>query len=164
MTRTGRWSLAWWLNLALRLVIAAVFLYAAVDKIAHPDRFADIVSDYQLLPAFLVNPFAVIMPWVEVALGVWLVVGAWTPSAALLASGMTVMFMAAIVAALAIGAGDLHCGCFTTSQEGRSEAWGLLVRDAFLLAATVWLLVRSYRAEARTAMAAPEGEADAEGE
>jgi uncharacterized membrane protein YphA (DoxX/SURF4 family) len=137
--------LGWWLNLALRLGIAAIFLWAALDKIAHPDRFADIVNDYNLLPRVLVNPFAVILPWVEVVVAAFLALGIWVPSAALLATGMTVMFMGAITAALAQGYADLHCGCFTTSQEGRGEAWGLLWRDGVLLAACAWLFWRTWR-------------------
>lgn len=134
-----RWSVGWWLNLALRLVIATVFLWACMDKIAHPDRFADIVSDYKLLPAWTVNPFAVVLPWVEGAVAVCLVVGLWVPSAALLATGMTVMFMGAIV----LGQGET-CGCFSTSAEGRSDSWGLMFRDALLLAACGWLLWRTW--------------------
>ncbi len=141
---TSRFTLAWWLNFVLRLGIAVVFFWAALDKIAHPDRFADIISDYQILPAPLLNPFAVMLPWVEVAVAAFLALGIWVPAGALLASGMTVMFMIAIAYALAKGAADLHCGCFTTSAEGRGEAWGLLWRDALLLAACVCLFWRTW--------------------
>lgn len=140
----SRCTVAWWLNLALRLGLAVVFFWAALDKIAHPNRFADIITDYQMLPTALLNPFAVMLPWVEVAVAVFLALGIWVPAAALLASGMTVMFMIAIAYALAKGAADLHCGCFTTSAEGRGEAWGLLWRDAILLAACAWLFWRTW--------------------
>jgi uncharacterized membrane protein YphA (DoxX/SURF4 family) len=139
-----RFTPAWCLNLALRLAIAAVFLWAARDKLVHPDRFADIVHDYNLLPLALVNVFAVCLPWVETAVAICLLLGIWVPSVALLATGMTVMFMAAISAALA-QAHHLNCGCFTTSPEGEGEAWGLLWRDAALLVACAWLFWRSWR-------------------
>ncbi len=141
-----RFSAPWFLNLALRLAIAAVFVWASVDKIAHPDRFADIVKDYNLLPAWGINPFALMLPYVEVTVALFLIVGLWTPSAALVGTGMTVMFMGAITAALAQGYSDLHCGCFTTSQEGKGEAWSLLFHDAILLAACAWLFWRMWRA------------------
>ena len=140
-----RFSAPWFLNFALRLAIAAVFLWASLDKIAHPDRFADIVNDYNLMPAWGVNPFALVLPWVEVVVALFLVLGIWMPSAALLATGMTVMFMVAITWALAQGYSDLHCGCFTTSQEGKGEAWGLLWRDAALLVACAWLFWRTWQ-------------------
>jgi len=138
--------------LLLRLVIAGVFIAASIDKIAHPDRFADIVLDYDLLPDPIINLFAVCLPWVEFALGLFLVAGRWVPSASLLATGLTVMFMAAIGINLARGNANLHCGCFSTSAEGGKEAaWGLLARDALLLAAGIWLFVRSYGCSPLTA-------------
>jgi uncharacterized membrane protein YphA (DoxX/SURF4 family) len=126
------------------LVVAGVFIAASVDKIVHPDRFADIVLDYDLLPDGLVNVFAVCLPWVELLLGLFLIAGRWLPSASLLATGLTLMFMAAIGLNLARGNANLHCGCFSTSAEGGEEAaWGLLARDALLLAGGIWLFVRS---------------------
>jgi uncharacterized membrane protein YphA (DoxX/SURF4 family) len=135
------------LLLGLRVVVGAVFLYAAVDKIVHPDRFADVVWDYNLLPAALVNPFAVCLPWVELVAGLLLVTGAWVPSTALLTAGLTVMFLVAVGINLARGADGFHCGCFSTTQEGPSEAWSLMWRDALLLAAAVVLFWRSWRAQ-----------------
>lgn len=128
------------LTVLLRVVIAGVFLAAAADKIVHPDRFADVVSDYQILPAWLVNLFAVCLPWVEVVVGLALLVGLWVPEAALLALGMTLMFMLALAINLARGNTNLHCGCFSTSQEGPGSAWDLLWRDAILMVACAGLL------------------------
>jgi uncharacterized membrane protein YphA (DoxX/SURF4 family) len=144
--RSSRFTPAWWLTLALRLGIAAVFLWAARDKLVHPDQFADIVHDYGLLPVPLVNVFAVCLPWAEVAVAVCLVLGIWVESAALVATGMTMMFIGALAAALAQGHGDLACGCTSTSPEARHDAWGLLVRDAGLLFVCAWLFWRTWRA------------------
>jgi len=137
-----------WIMVGVRLVIAAVFISASIDKIIHPDRFADIVWDYQLLPMSLANLFAVCLPWIELALGLLLVVGCWVPSASLVAFGLTAMFMAALGLALASGTAELHCGCFSTSGEGgKEEAWGLLARDALLLVGCAWLFVTSWAVE-----------------
>ncbi len=35
-----------------RLVIAGVFIYASIDKIIHPDLFAEAVYNYQVLPGY----------------------------------------------------------------------------------------------------------------
>lgn len=136
-----------WLMLALRLAIGGVFIAASADKIIHVDRFADVVWDYQLLPDGPVNAFSACLPWVELVLGLLLIAGVWVPSGALLAAGMTVIFMVAVGINLARGTEHFHCGCFGTGQEGPAETWGLMWRDALLLAATVWLLVGSYRRE-----------------
>jgi uncharacterized membrane protein YphA (DoxX/SURF4 family) len=141
-----RRGLGGWLIVALRLVVGAVFIYASVDKIVHPDRFAEIVWDYELLPESLVNPFSICLPWVELVMGVLLLVGVWVPAGALLATAMTVMFMMAVGYALAQGAEDFHCGCFSTVQEGPEEAWGVLRRDAILLGGTILLFCLSLTA------------------
>jgi len=142
--RAGGRSFRGWLIVALRLTVGAVFIYASIDKIIHPDRFAEIVWDFDLLPDGLVNPFAVCLPWIELVMGTALVAGLWVPGGALLATGMTVMFMMAVGHALSRGAEDFHCGCFSTIQEGPEEAWSVLRRDVALLVGTVWLFCATF--------------------
>jgi cobalt-zinc-cadmium efflux system protein len=132
------------LVLALRLAVGAVFIYASIDKIVHPDRFAEIVWDFDMLPEGLVNPFSACLPWIELVMGISLVAGLWVPSAALISLAMTVMFMMAVGHALARGAEDFHCGCFTTVQEGPDEAWAVMWRDAVLLAGIIWLFLATF--------------------
>jgi uncharacterized membrane protein YphA (DoxX/SURF4 family) len=135
--------------LLLRLVIGAVFIYASVDKCLHPDRFADIVSDYQLLPPAFVNVFSIVLPWVELLTGVLLFLGAWVEATTVLAGGMTVMFIVAVAASLVRGTEHFHCGCFSTALGDPTDGTGLLLRDIALLLACValWLLCR--RSESR---------------
>jgi uncharacterized membrane protein YphA (DoxX/SURF4 family) len=129
-----------WIIVALRLTVAAFFMYAAIDKIAHPDRFADVVWDYQILPEWSINFFAAILPWVEMTVGFTLIAGIWVPSAAGLATAMMLMFMAAVAVGLVRGNDAFHCGCFSTTQEGEGSGWDLLWRDGLMLAACVALL------------------------
>lgn len=150
--RTPGRSIRAWLVLALRLAIGGVFIYASIDKIVHPDRFAEIVWDYDILPENLVNPFSVCLPWIELAMGILLVAGRWVPAAALVGTAMTVMFMMAVGHALSQGAEDFHCGCFTTVQEGPEEAWAVMRRDSVLLGAAIVLFCLSF---ARTAPSRP---------
>jgi uncharacterized membrane protein YphA (DoxX/SURF4 family) len=134
---------------ALRVAIAAVFLYASADKIVHPDRFAEVVSDYQLLPEGLVNAFAAMLPWVELGAGLVLLIGRWLPGAALLTTGLTAMFMVAVALAMRHGGEAFHCGCFTTTQEGGPSATEVLARDALLLAACGALMALTFGSERR---------------
>ena len=120
--------------------VGATFVYASLDKIVHPDRFADVVNDYQMLPMLLVNAFALVMPWLEMTTGAALIVGVWRRGAGLLAVGLTVAFMVAIAQAEARGL-EIECGCFDVSGMSATEAsWDLFVRDVGLLVASalVW--------------------------
>lgn len=48
--------------LVVRLFLGAVFVYASLDKILHPQAFAEMVYNYQLLPDVLINLTAIILP------------------------------------------------------------------------------------------------------
>ncbi|MEI6504098.1 MAG: MauE/DoxX family redox-associated membrane protein, partial [Armatimonadota bacterium] len=54
------------LQIVLRLVLAAIFLYAAAPKLLHPDQFAENVLDYAILPGQAVNLVAIWLPAFEV--------------------------------------------------------------------------------------------------
>ncbi len=112
---------------ALGLVVGAVLVLASLDKIAHPDRFADIVHDYDMLPLTLVNAFALALPWVELVTGAALIAGVWLRAAGLLATGLCAMFMLALAQALLRG--------LSASDAG----WDLCARDAGLLVAAGWV-------------------------
>jgi putative oxidoreductase len=61
----------------------------------------------------MVNPMAIMLAWVELFAGVMLVAGIRVRAAAVMTSGMMVMFIVAL--ALAMHAGlDMSCGCFAS--------------------------------------------------
>ncbi|MDH3555163.1 MAG: DoxX family membrane protein, partial [Deltaproteobacteria bacterium] len=62
---TGNWLTHPITALVLRIVLGWVFIYASLDKIRHPDLFAEAVYNYQLLPEVAVNLVAICLPWVE---------------------------------------------------------------------------------------------------
>ncbi|HPF71417.1 MAG TPA: MauE/DoxX family redox-associated membrane protein [Candidatus Krumholzibacteria bacterium] len=124
-----------WLALGCRLAVGAVFLAACWDKLLHPQAFAEAVHHYRLVPYALLHPFAHLLPVLEAVVGVALVLGVLRRGAALLAGGLTLVFIAAIASALARGL-DISCGCFDT-DGGHAVGLSLLVRDALLLAACV---------------------------
>jgi uncharacterized membrane protein YphA (DoxX/SURF4 family) len=113
------------------LIVGGVFIYASLDKIAHPDSFAKAVHNYRLLPLSLLHPFAVLLPWLELVIGIAIVIGVARRGAALLALVLTVMFIVAVSAALARHL-DISCGCFHT-DGGSSVGLDLLIRDILLI-------------------------------
>ncbi len=118
--------------LLFRLFLGLTFIYASLDKIAHPDQFARIVYNYRILPHFLINIFAVTLPWVEFLTGLFLILGIFTESASLLASFLFIIFIVAISINLFKGI-DLNCGCFSTDPAGKKEGASLLIRDFIYL-------------------------------
>ncbi len=126
----------------LRLIVGGAFVFAGVLKVADPAKFALDVSHYRLLPHELINLVAILLPWMEIVAGLFVLSGIWLREAALVITSLTVMFAVAIVSALARGL-NIECGCFGTIG-GRHVGLVNLAIDAtlFLLAALLFLRSR----------------------
>ena len=133
-----------YLALAACLFIAAVFLAACYYKILRPGEFALSVATYGILPTVLINPFSLVLPWVELFAAFMLIVGFRTQAAALLMTAMMALFTIALVIALAKGL-DMSCGCFASSEAGESINMLTLARDLAWLAISAYILVYDRR-------------------
>ena len=136
-----------WLYLSARLFLGGLFIYAGADKILHPADFARAVYNYQILPNGLINPAALVLPWMELLLGLFLVSGKWMPGAALWSNGLLWAFFLALLFNRYRGL-DVHCGCFSTRPDPANTIptiWYLL-RDAFFLVVTGYLMFRQVTA------------------
>ena len=122
-----------------RTLLGGIFLYASLDKIAHPDQFAVDVANYRILPPALVNLLAVTLPWIEAVCGALLITGPFTRGSNLVMVGMLGMFVVAVGAALARDL-DIECGCFSTSA-GRRIGMKLLIQDLGLMALSIGIFV-----------------------
>ncbi len=132
----------------LRVTLAGIFIYASWEKILKPATFADIVEGYRILPAATVGLVAMWLPWTELVGGVILVVGVWTRAVALLFSGLTVVFIAGLIQAMARGI-DIHCGCFSLDPEAVARSWTSLWQEFLLLAGCLWLWIGHWKEPAR---------------
>lgn len=117
-----------------RVVLGCVFIYASLDKIRHPDLFAEAVYNYQLLPEVAVNLVAICLPWVELLSGSLLVLGLWVQGSIVILSGLMVIFIGALGINLARGL-DIHCGCFITQSTDPITILTLFRDSLFLLLA-----------------------------
>lgn len=117
--------LAW----VCRVALGVVFITAGVLKVGDPGRFAADIEAYRLLPQSLSLPAAYLMPWLEMASGLALIIGRWTKGASIWASAMMVAFVTALVVNLTRGL-DIDCGCFGSKSSTMTEA---LIRDLAIL-------------------------------
>ena len=128
-----------WVLLIVRLIVGGFFVYASLDKIAHPADFAKIVHNYRILPGSLINIFAVILPWLELLCGMALIIGTRVSGASAIVVGLTVVFIVAVISAMARGI-KTDCGCFSTSPDGaRKIGVPLLIEDSILLILGLWV-------------------------
>ena len=63
------------LALFSRIVLGVVLIYASIDKIIHPDAFAKLIGNYNVLPFGLENIVAIILPTLELIVGCCLILG-----------------------------------------------------------------------------------------
>ena len=127
-----------------RLGLAAVFLVSGVLKAVDPDAAYVAVRAYDVLPKAGVALVAGILPWLEVVLGLLLLVGLATRVVAVASAGLLVVFIAGVTQAWARGL-SIDCGCFGGggAVDPGQTTYGLeLLRDAGFLLMAAWLIVR----------------------
>jgi uncharacterized membrane protein YphA (DoxX/SURF4 family) len=132
-----------WVSTAARLGLAAVFLVAGATKIGDLAGSARAVNAYRLMPYEAAKVVGAMLPFVEIALGLVLLVGLAVRLSAGIAALLLVIFIAGIVSAWARGL-RIDCGCFSAGGDlgaGQSPAYAReILRDiGFLIVAGVLL-------------------------
>jgi uncharacterized membrane protein YphA (DoxX/SURF4 family) len=128
------------LMLALRVALGALLVVAGVLK-AHDGAAvtASTIAAYRILPPIAVAPLALFLPYFEIGLGGYLVLGLFTRAAGYVAAVQFVAFAAA-VASLVVRGIPASCGCFGAGQN-EPPSWGHVGFD-LLLAALALVLAR----------------------
>jgi putative oxidoreductase len=122
--------------LVLRLLLGAIFLVAGASKIGHAAFFAAQIAGFRILPSALIAPLALVLPFLEVLLGGYLVIGLFTRTSAWIAASLLLLFDLAIASAVVRGM-TVNCGCFGPS-DATVTTWAEVARDAvFVLLAIV---------------------------
>ena len=143
-TRGHRWPVVRpWLGIAARLGLAAVWLVAGASKVSDLAASGRAVNAYQVLPYDVATVIGAALPFVELALGVLLLLGLATRLVAGVSAALLVVFIAGIASAWARGLA-IDCGCFGSGGQlaaGQAPSYlpeilrdlGFLVLAGFLL-------------------------------
>ena len=130
------------LQLVLRILVGAVFIYAAYTKLRQSWLlFALSIDSYQLLPEWAVYAVARTLPWFELALGVLLIAGVWLRYLAVVATAILASFFTVMLVSYFRGAG-IDCGCFGVGEALSAKT---LARDGVLLMAALTLVVLAWK-------------------
>ena len=127
-----------------RLGLAVVWLVSGGLKALDPDQTYVAVRAYDVLPAAGVELVAALLPWVELALGVLLLLGVGTRLAAMASVALLLVFIAGVTQAWARGL-SIDCGCFGGGgavAPGETAYVEELLRDTAFVALATWLAVR----------------------
>jgi len=115
--------------------LAALWLTAAVHKLADAKAFADSLAAYRLLPQRLTPFLGRVLPIAEIALAVGLLFGRTQAIAGALGGLLLVAYGAAIAVNLGRGRRELDCGCLAFGRGARLSG-ALVWRNALLAIAS----------------------------
>lgn len=127
----------------LRILLAAIFIYASLDKIWEPALFAKAIYNYRILPDALLHPTAILLPWLELITGIMLLANFFPKTSALVQLVLISAFTLAIITAISRGL-DIQCGCFSLDATGTRTTWWKVGENLLIigLAAVVYLQTR----------------------
>jgi putative oxidoreductase len=119
-----------YLSVACRLLVGVIFIDFALSKIMRPAVFALNVVDYNLTPAWGVNLWSLVLPWVELLGGLFLVLGIRTRAAATIIGAMNIIFIIGLVNAIFLGL-PINCGC--VGEVGEPVNWWKVLKNTGML-------------------------------
>ena len=131
-----------WFGLLSRLILGGVLFAAGWLKIFTPAKSQMAVRAYEVLPISIANFLGIALPWLEVGLGVLLILGIAVRISAIFGGGLMVLFIAAISQAWARGL-SIDCGCFGgggTVEPGQTKYLSEILRDTGLALLALYLV------------------------
>jgi uncharacterized membrane protein YphA (DoxX/SURF4 family) len=103
-------------TLLLRLLVGGVFLSNSLSKLQQPYDFLSAVYNYELVGPQLGLWVAYVVPWLELATGICLLLGIWERGAWIISIALLSVFTAALYSVASRGL-LIPCGCSQTPIE-----------------------------------------------
>jgi uncharacterized membrane protein YphA (DoxX/SURF4 family) len=128
-------------HLLSRAVPAVLLLWAGLAKAFDHQGAILAVDAYDVLPDGAVRVVAAALPWVEIVVGLLLVLGLFTRGAGVATAVLATVFLAAMGQAKARGL-EIDCGCFGGGGGGPGVSWFDILRDVPIALAGVFLALR----------------------
>jgi len=116
--------------LVLRVIVGGVFIWAGILKILDPLEFTQGIANYRVFPRFISFSLALVLPWLEVICGFFIIAGIFRKASAFLVSCLLAGFLVLVFSAILRGL-DIDCGCF--GSLSRKADYKLILIDSLLL-------------------------------
>jgi uncharacterized membrane protein YphA (DoxX/SURF4 family) len=131
-----------WFGLLARLTLGGVLFAAGWLKIFTPAKSQMAVRAYEVLPISIANFLGIALPWLELGLGILLILGIAVRLSAIFGGALMVVFIAAISQAWARGL-SIDCGCFGgggTVDPSETKYLSEILRDTGLVLLALYLV------------------------
>jgi putative oxidoreductase len=127
-----------YLSVFCRLLLGAIFISFALSKILRPAVFALNVVDYGMMPSWGVNLWALALPWAELVVGLFLILGIRTRAAATLIAAMNIIFIVGLVNAI-LHHMPINCGC--VGEVGEPVNWLKVMKNTAMVVMTIQIFL-----------------------
>ncbi len=130
-----------WLTLLARFILGVVLLVAGALKVPNLPKSAMAVRAYEMLPIPIANFLGYTLPWIEIGLGLLLIIGVTVKISGALGALTMLAFIIAIAQAWARGL-SIDCGCFGgggTIDPEDTKYLSEIIRDIGLMALGIFL-------------------------
>jgi uncharacterized membrane protein YphA (DoxX/SURF4 family) len=123
----------------LRIAIGGIFVFSALGKLLEPyQNFLYVIQAYQILPSWAEILAAQIFPWLEMIVGIFVLLGLWLPWSLRAALIFFSVFVVIVGQALLRGLPLENCGCFGEFIHLKPQT--VLIMDSFSVLLTFVML------------------------
>lgn len=129
-----------WIVRILEIVLGLLFIYAGAVKVIPTEEFAAIIDNYNILPTFLINGVALFLPWLEVVVGICLLVGLFRRGSAFILLLLMAVFIVA-QAYVVVNGLDVACGCFSVDKDASKADIFSLTREGITFLAALFVFI-----------------------
>lgn len=110
----------------------------------NPMEFRQSIEAYEIFSPPLVSVVAMLLPPVEVVLGLFLLIGLFVVPSAVVTALIMAGFIVGVASAAVRGL-QIDCGCFSPGDGEPSSLVLVIARDVLFLAMAIWAILFPYR-------------------
>jgi len=131
-----------WVALTLRVALGGLLVFSGLTKLPAHTAFVSTVVRYNIIPAPLATAYATVLPWAELIVGAYLLLGILTRASAMVAVLMGVTYVVANISSIVQG----ESRCASCFGQATSLPIGLsLAIDFLIIGAGLYLFFRGSR-------------------
>ena len=129
----------------LRILLGGTFIFSSISKLPMHSEFVNLVNSYHLLPVWMGTLYGTALPWVELVIGAYLLLGILVRPSGIIAGLVSISFIIANVTSITLGEEQCH-HCF--GEVLPLSVTQALIIDAIMLIIAVYVALRGSKGQA----------------